>query len=68
MTPSHFVIHYPDGTFQGHSRPGPAGKPRHPKVSTVDIARVYTTETAARNSVAHKGGVVKPVAVVLLEP
>lgn len=61
------VIRYPDGRFQGYPRPF-KGTTTHPKVEPLDKARVYADHGPAALSIAHKGGVVLPVAVVLLEP
>jgi hypothetical protein len=62
------VIKYADGRFQGYPRSYPPKRKEHPKVESLEDARVYPTQTAAERSIAHKGGVVLHVAVVLLEP
>lgn len=66
-----FVVRYPDGRFQGYPRSGSVknrwSTKTHPLVDSLDDARIYPTKTAATNSIAHNGGAVVMVAVVLLE-
>jgi hypothetical protein len=64
-----FVLKYPEGRYQGYPRSSlPNNRKGHPKVDTLELARVYPTQTAAERSMAHKEGSAIPVAVVLMEP
>lgn len=66
-----YVIQYPGGQFQGYpitAKPYSRFGRDVRFVENLEDARVYSTPTAARNSIARDGGEVKAVGVVLLEP